>query len=136
MSHAVDSEINETLRDHEALSHHTIQTDTNRIFARVHPRHRVLAFWYDKYMAFVALLGSVFIYLQAAVILTNKSSENTSLASYVILLIVSLSILVYGVLWLSWILSFSGVFASIGSILALVATISYCPVATGMPFII
>lgn len=101
----------------------------------IHPTHRKFAKWFDRYMLVVAVFGSLFVYLQAAVIIQNKSSENVSMPSYIIFLIVALSFMAYGILWTDWVVSLSGLIASVGAIIALVATISYRPVSTPGPFI-
>jgi uncharacterized protein with PQ loop repeat len=81
-------------------------------------------------MILIALLASTFVYLQASLIIQNKSSENVSMPSYIILVIVSLSWLLYGILWTNWVIALSGIVSSVGSIMALIATISYRPSAT------
>jgi len=121
-------------KNHESLSHFSPSSDANRSFLKLHPRHKVFAIWYDRYMIFIALLAASFVYVQAAVILSNQSSENVSLPSYIILLIVSLSILLYAVLWTDWVLAISGIVSSVGCIIALVSTISYRPVSAGGAF--
>jgi len=119
---------------HDALSHHASVKDTGRMELRIHPRHRTFAKWFDRYMVLVAVFGSVFVYLQAAVIIQNKSSENVSMPSYILFLIVALSWMAYGILWTDWVVALSGVVASIGAILALVATVSYRPSSNPGPF--
>jgi uncharacterized protein with PQ loop repeat len=121
---------------HNAISHFTPSTDTNRSFAKMHPRHRTFALWYDRYMILIALLASTVVYLQAALILSNKSSENVSLPSFIIWLIVSLSVLLYGILWTDWVLATTGIVASLGAIIALVACISFRPVSSSGAFVI
>lgn len=116
----------------EALSHHTM---LDHVPSRIHPRHRWFAKWYDRYMILVAIFGSVFVYLQAGTIIENKSSENVSMPSYILFLIVSLSWMAYGILWTDWISALSGVVSSIGAIFALVATLSYRPSSNPGPFI-
>lgn len=108
------------------LSH--ISPEPNeRLKLTVHPNHRLFSKWYDRYMMLIAVFGSIFVYLQASVIIQNKSSENVSMPSYILFLIVSLSWMVYGILWTDWIVVISGMIASIGAIVALVATLSYRP---------
>jgi uncharacterized protein with PQ loop repeat len=115
---------------HESLSHYSVNGYEHRNFSKTHPRHRLFAKWYDRYMIIVAILASIFVYLQASLIMYNKSSENVSMPSYILLLIVALSWMIYGILWTDWIISLSGIVASIGAIIALVATISYRPSST------
>lgn len=115
---------------HESLSHHSMSSYNNRNLSKTHPRHRLFAKFYDRYMIIIAILASIFVYLQASLIIQNKSSENVSMPSYIILLIVSLSWMVYGILWTDWVIALSGIVASIGSIIALVATVSYRPTST------
>jgi uncharacterized protein with PQ loop repeat len=115
---------------HESLSHYSSAPQDNRYFAKIHPRHKVFAKWYDRYMVIVACLASIFVYLQGSLIIQNKSSENVSLPSYIILLIVALSILVYGILWIDWLIALLAIVMSIGTIIALVATVSYRPTST------
>jgi uncharacterized protein with PQ loop repeat len=126
------SNVNESLR---AISHSTHSTFTqNSSNLKVHPRHRTFAKIFDTYMILIAILASIFVYLQAATIIQNKSSENTSLPSYIILVIVTLSFMAYGILWTDWIITLSGTVASVGSIIALVATVSYRPSSNPGPF--
>lgn len=122
-------------KNHEAISHFTPSVDTNRSFSKMHPRHRTFALWYDRYMVLIALLASTVVYLQGALILSNKSSENVSMPSYIILIIVSLSVLLYGVLWTDWVLATSGIISSLGSIMALVACISFRPISSSGAFV-
>lgn len=112
--------------NHEALSHHSSSSHSSW---KMHPRHRVFAKWYDRYMILIAFLASTIVYIQAAVILSNQSSENVSLPSYIIILIVSMSVMLYGILWTDWVIALSALVSSVGSIIALVATISYRPIA-------
>ncbi len=121
---------------HSALSHYAHSVDVHNSFFRSHPSHKYFAAWYDKYMVLVALLASTIVYLQASIMISNKSSENISMPSYILLLIVSLSVLIYGILWTDWVLCFSGVVSCVGSIIALVASLAYRPVSTSGPFAI
>ena len=118
---------------HDSLSHYTAK-DTTFSWSHLHPRHGVFAKWYDRYMILVALLASTVVYLQGAMILQNKSSENASLPSFIILIIVSLSVLVYSILWTDWVLALAGVVSTIGSIIATVACVSYRPVTDAGAF--
>jgi len=112
----------------QGLVHHSSSGwHPGRLELHVHPEHKTFAKWYDRYMIFVALFGAIFIYLQAITILKNKSSENVSLPSHIVFLIVSLSWMAYGILWADWVVAVSGMIASIGAIFALVATIAYRP---------
>ena len=121
---------------HDALAHSTKNVEIGRLFSKMHPRHQHFARWYDRWMILIALSASIVVYLQAGVILSNKNSENVSLPSFIVLLIVSLSTLVYGVLWADSLLAGCGIIASVGSILALVVTISYRPLAGSGAFAI
>jgi uncharacterized protein with PQ loop repeat len=89
---------------------------------------------YEQYMVFIAVLGSLIIYFQAGVVIHNKSSENVSLVSYILLLIVALSAAVYGIIKFNWVIILSGLVTVIGSILALVSTVSYRPSSNSGPF--
>ncbi len=117
---------------HDALTHFSGQARQPQSWA--HPSHARLARWFDRYVAWLTLFGSIFVYLQAATIIKNKSSENVSMPSYIVLLIVALSMLAYGVLWTDWTLALGGTLASVGAIVALVATVSYRPSTTPGPF--
>ena len=97
--------------------------------SRRHPIHRRLAYYYDKYMVCITLMASIIVYLQAAVIQSNQSSENVSLASFILWLIVSTSVLLYGVIWDRPLLITSSLIATVGSVWAIVTTISYRPAA-------
>lgn len=126
---------------HSALSHHPSSFSAGSLSEfdggsrfKIHPHHRWLAKWFDRYMMVAALLASAVVYLQAAVIIQNKSSENVSMPSYIIWLIVSLSWMAYGILRTDWVISLSGVVASVGSVMALVATASYKPSTNPGPF--
>ncbi len=123
-------------RFHDALAHSTKNVEIGRLFSKMHPRHHFFAQWYDRWMILIALLASIIVYLQAGVILSNKNSENVSLPSFILLTIVSLSVLVYGVLWADSLLAGCGIIAAVGSILALVVTISYRPLAGSGAFAI
>ena len=106
----------------------------NRTKLILNPNHITFSKYYDKYMILIALFGSIFIYLQAITIISNKSSENVSIPSYILFLIVSLSWLVYGVLWSDSLVVVSGLISTIGSIIALVASISYKSSSQPGPF--
>jgi len=126
----------ETRNLYESLSHSTNTVKTNdRTKMSVNAKHRTFSKYYDRYMILIAVFGSIFVYLQAATILVNKSSENVSMASYILFLIVSLSWMLYGILWLDWLVIVSGIVSSIGAITALVATISYRPSSNPGPFV-
>jgi len=122
--------LSQTDEIHDALSHHSTTHPESQNFSKIHPRHKVFAKWYDRYMILVAVIASIFVYLQASLIIYNKSSENVSMPSYILLLVVSLSWMIYGILWTDWIIALTGIVASVGSIIALVATISYRPTST------
>lgn len=94
------------------------------------PRHARLARWLDRGMVLVAVMVCVAIYLQASLILHNKSSENVSIPSYILLVIATLAWLCYGISWQHSLISWSGLVAAIGTILALVAAVSYRPGTT------
>ena len=120
---------------HEILRSASLTVPKSRMSKyRVHPKHQSFAKWYERYMILIALLGSIFVYLQAGVIIKNKSSENVSMPSYIIYLIVSLSWMAYGILWTDWVHTFSGLIASIGAIIALISTASYRPTKNPGPF--
>ena len=92
-----------------------------------HPRHQRVAVWLDRAMVLVAILVCVSIFLQASLIINNKSSENVSMPSYILLVIASLIWMCYGITWNDGLISLSGLVASAGSIFALVASVSYRP---------
>ena len=110
------------------------ETTNRRTKVVTHARHAQLSKLYDYYMIVVAIAASTIIYFQAGLILQNKSSENVSIPSYIILTIVSLSFVVYGVLWTDWLIIVAGIIATVGAILALVAAMSYRPSTTPGPF--
>jgi uncharacterized protein with PQ loop repeat len=85
-------------------------------------------------MILVALLAASFIYLQGAVMIQNKSAENVSLPSYILFLIVAVSWMAYGMLWTDWFVALTGLVASIGAVMTLVAAISYRPSKNPGPF--
>lgn len=93
------------------------------------PIDRTLAHYYDRYMVLVALAASVIVYLQAGMIQNNRSSENVSLASFILFLIVGLSVLVYGMIWSHPVLSLAGLLTTVGATWAVVVTASFRPSA-------
>jgi protein-S-isoprenylcysteine O-methyltransferase Ste14 len=64
-----------------------------------HPRNQRLAVWLDRAMVLVAVTVCVAIFLQASLIVNNKSSENVSMPSYILLVIASL---IWMCLYLTW----------------------------------
>ena len=103
---------------------------SDRCRIALHPKHREFARWYDRYMVLVQIMACVVVYLQASLILSNKSSENISLAAFILLLIVCLSWMAYGMLWTDMTVSLTGMTATIGAVIALVAIVSYRPTNT------
>ena len=93
-----------------------------------------LVYGYERYMWFVSIVGPICFYLQAALILSNRSSENVSLPATILLLIIMVSWLGYGILWQSHVIVFSAVLCLLGVILILVATLSFRPLSTPGPF--
>lgn len=102
--------------------------------ARTQPRHHRLAVWMDGAMVVTGLLVCVAIFLQASLITANKSSENVSMPSYILLVIASLLWMCYGILWNNGWVALSGVVFSVGTIFALVASVSYMPNRTAGAF--
>lgn len=82
---------------------------------------------YEGYMVVVALCGSLFIYLQGALVLKNQSSDNISIPAMILFTLVSISWCLYGLIKKDWIISLSGVIATIGGLFATGATIAYRP---------
>jgi uncharacterized protein with PQ loop repeat len=80
---------------------------------------------YDKYMLFVGLVGQLFLVLQIATMIKNKSSENVSFSSYLILSITTLSWLVFALLNKDTIITVSSMFALVGSLTALNIVVIY-----------
>jgi uncharacterized protein with PQ loop repeat len=119
---------------YQNLSHSILKNKKQKTKLTINPNHVLFSKWYDRYMILIAILGSVFVYLQAATIIQNESSENVSMPSYVVFLIVSLSWMIYGVLWMDWIVIITGLIAAIGGVLALISTISYRPSSNPGPF--
>ena len=105
------------------------------MFDELPPRHQKMARLFDKYLVLVAIMACVAIYLQATLIIHNQSSENVSIPAYILLVLISLSWMAYGILWLNWFLSLSGMTMTIGSIIALVAAVSYRPFTTPGAFL-
>lgn len=97
---------------------------------RRQPRHRGLALNLDRAMVVVAIMVCVALFLQASLIVNNKSSENVSMPSYILLTIASLLWMCYGILWNDGLIALMGLVASAGSIFALVASVSYRPQGT------
>jgi len=83
--------------------------------------------------ATAVLLSPTFVYLQGSTIIHNQSSENVSLPSYVILVILSLAGILYGLIQKNKILIFTGILLFIGSFMTLVATVSYRPSGASNP---
>ena len=90
-------------------------------------RFQRFALCYDFYMLFVVCLLPTFVFLQGSTILKNKSAENVSYPSYVILLIVSFSFFVYGIIWKERIIMLISALMIAGSIFTLVLSISFHP---------
>lgn len=84
----------------------------------------------DRIMILVAVMVCVGIFLQASLIVHNKSSENVSMPSYILFLISSLVWMFYGMYLHHLTISLSGLVLSTGSIFALVASVSYRPGTT------
>lgn len=99
-------------------------------FSWTTPKQTPFSNWFDRIMVLVAVMVCVAIFLQASLIVHNKSSENVSMPSYILLAISSLLWMFYGIFWNSMIMSMSGLVLSAGSIFALVASISYRPGTT------
>lgn len=106
----------------------------DRTRPRPQPRHHSLAVWMDRAMVVAGLLVCVAIFLQASLITANKSSENVSMPSYILLVIASLLWMCYGILWNDGLVALSGVVFSAGTIFALVASVSYMPHRTAGAF--
>jgi len=118
---------------HQSLTHQPVQ-QSSLVNFRIHPNYRSLSVWFDRYMRVVILLCVVFIYLQGATIVHNKSSENVSIPSFIILVIITLSTLMYGIVWTDGFISFVGVLSTTGAIMSLVAATSYRPSTNPGPF--
>jgi len=78
-------------------------------------------------MPAIAVLAAVFVYLQVGVMVKNQSAENTSTASYIVLLFVTLAWMGYGILWHRYGIALSAFCATAGCIAALVLTVTYSP---------
>lgn len=118
---------------HQSLTHQPVQ-QSSLVNFRIHPNYRSLSVWFDRYMRVIILLCVVFIYLQGATIVHNKSSENVSIPSFIILVIITLSTLMYGIVWTDGFISFVGVLSTTGAIMSLVAATSYRPSTNPGPF--
>jgi len=93
-------------------------------------RHPQVAVWLDRALVLVAVMVCVAIFLQAGVIVHNKSSENVSMPSYILLVLAALVWMFYGMVWNDGLVALSGLVCSAGAIFALVASVSYRPGTT------
>jgi len=101
---------------------------------QVVPAHRPYVLQYQRFMWVLALLGPLFVYLQASQIILNESSDNVSLSSYIVLLVLSVAWLVHGLLWSRWLQAISGFLMVGGTCLAMYATVHYRPKHQAGPF--
>ena len=82
---------------------------------------RIAVPYYKLWMLYViSWLGNIFLYVQLAAIISSKDSSTVSMAAYSVLLVASISWLIYGYLLKDFPLLLSGVFNIIGIILLLI----------------
>jgi uncharacterized protein with PQ loop repeat len=105
----------------------------SRTAMTIHPKNRKFMHKFEMWMVAIAIFGPIFIYLQASTIIQNKSSENVSLPSFVVFLIVQLHWFVYSISWNDWIHALSAMIGVIGSVVAIGATIHFRPSSTPGP---
>lgn len=89
---------------------------------------------FNAYMILVTFLGTAIVFVQASVIIENKSAENVSLPSYIMLLIVSLSYMALGMFRSELLITLYSALVVTGSILAIIATVAYQPNFDPTPF--
>jgi len=71
--------------------------------------------FYEKYMIFIAIIGSLFLYIEAFNIYKNKSTYNISPLAFSLVLFVSLNWAVYAYVLENIVIMISSVLAIIGS---------------------
>ena len=80
---------------------------------------------FEKYMFFIAILGSVFLYIQAYKIYEKKSANDISIVAFSIVLFVSLNWLLYGYILDKKVIILSSILGAIGSSIVLYLTYLY-----------
>lgn len=97
--------------------------------------------FYEIFMYIVMIVGPLFIWLQGGAILHNKSADNVTIPSFIILIIWSLSVLVWIRLHTShmttkhWVVMTSLFLIFLGSVFSLVVSLMYRPVNSPGAFI-
>jgi uncharacterized protein with PQ loop repeat len=86
--------------------------------------------WFERAMTLAILSMIVALFLQASLMAHNKSSDNSSLPSYILFVIASLIWMAFGMFSSDMFIALSGMFMTIGAIFALVACVSYRPGTT------
>ena len=70
---------------------------------------------FEKYMYFIAILGSIFLYIQAYKIYEKKSANDISILAFSIVVFVSLNWLIYGYILDKKVLIVSSILGAIGA---------------------
>ena len=82
-------------------------------------------FYFDKYMTFAGILGQYLFYAQAYKIFTTKSAKDLSLDGFLVIMISTLSWLVYGIIHKSTPIIAAQIVAIIGMIMVVIGILLY-----------
>ncbi len=83
------------------------------------------SFYYDKYMLFAGMLGQYLFYAQAYKVFTTKSAKDLSLDGFIVIMISTLSWLVYGIIHKSIPIIAAQVVAIIGMVMVVAGILLY-----------
>jgi len=81
--------------------------------------------YFEKYMYFIAILGAVFLYVQAYKIYDKKSADDISVLAFSLVVFVSLNWLLYGYVLNKKAIILSSILGLIGSIIILYLSYIY-----------
>ena len=81
--------------------------------------------YYDKYMTFAGIFGQYLFYAQAYKIFTTKSAKDLSLDGFLVVIIATLSWLVYGIIHKSTPIIAAQIVAIIGMIMVVIGILLY-----------
>lgn len=81
--------------------------------------------FFDKYMIFAGILGQYLFYAQSYKIFTTKSANDLSLDGFVVIIISTLSWLIYGILHKELPIIIAQIVAIIGMVLVIIGILLY-----------
>ncbi len=87
-------------------------------------KQKIIAY-YDKYMVFAGILGQYLFYTQAYKIFTTKSANDLSLDGFLVVIIATLSWLVYGILHKKTPIILAQLVALVGMIMVIIGILLY-----------